>query len=478
MSFKEKIKAFFTSYKGLLALIILFELGIILFLSTFSQPVVEIFGKPLIPIDLDASERSRVARIIMLYHALAVPFLAAVSYFVLDWYEVRKSLELQAKWSITIGALLTGFSGMMFGYGSNLPINDWVMHGLFIFGLSITFYGGVLLAIALWPNKEFPTFKEDKGEWYRGINLEQFNMAITIIAILISGVIGAYAASNFGKGFEAVLAEDIVRRDDHNVGYSYNEMIVSHLHIMVALLSAAVLLLTLKYSKMSGKLLKISHLLYIPGIFILSLGAWLVITPWGSAHVVINVGAGFLLLVGGIVAVYGIMAISKRILGDGYEAASKGEKVKAIFKDPVDLALYWQLIWVNVVTTFPGVYVAVHLEQYRSEEYTELERTFNTGHWHVLATIDAMMVLMLAVKYFGVKGKLGKFIGWSTLFGTIIGFGFATIYILRKPGDDAFWSFILIDVGVMLMFLATGVFGLWYLVEHFSSKEEEVKPEK
>lgn len=56
--------------------------------------------------------------------------------------------------------------------------------------------------------------------------------------------------------------------------------------------------------------------------------------------------------------------------------------------------------------------------------------------------------------------------------------GVVAIYMLRKPGDDGFWSFILIDVGVMLMFLATGVFVLWYLVEYFSSKEEEVKPEK
>ena len=44
MSFGYKLKQFFTSYQGLLALIIMFELAIVLFLSTFSAPVVEIFG--------------------------------------------------------------------------------------------------------------------------------------------------------------------------------------------------------------------------------------------------------------------------------------------------------------------------------------------------------------------------------------------------------------------------------------------------
>ncbi len=471
MSFNHKIRSFFTSYKGLLALIILFELAIIVFLSTFSQPVVELFGKPLIPIDLDNSERGRVARIVMLYHALAVPFLAAVSYFTLDWYEVRESLELQAKWSITSGALLTGFTGMLFAYGSNIKFSDdWVAHGLFIFGLSVTFYGGVLLAIAIWPTKDFA--QSDQPElMFKGINLENFNMGLNIVAILISGVIGAWAAAHFGNGFEAVLAEDIVRDENKNIGFSYNEMVVSHLHIMVALLAAAVLLLTLKHSKMDGKLLRISHFLFTPGVVIISLGAWLVITTYEGAHKVINIGAGFLLIVGAIVAVYGIMNISKNVLGEGYETASSKDKIIATFKDPVDLALYWQLIWVNATSTFPGVYVAINLELYRSEEYTELERTFNTGHWHVLATIVAMMMVMLTIKWFDIKGKMATFAGWSTLIGTIFGFGFATLYMLRKPGDDGLLLFLLIDVGVMFMFMAVGIFGLYYLVKKFTTDE-------
>ncbi len=409
----------------------------------------------------------------MLYHALAIPFLAAVSYFVLDWYEIRGALEQQAKWAITVGALLTGFFGMVYGYS---PYDSQVPHGLFIFGLSLSFYGAVLLLIGIWPRSTFPVEEKD-APMLGSINLEYLNMSLTILAILISGIIGAWVGSNIGTNFDVVLAEDVVRSPNGNIGWSLKEMVVSHLHIMVALLAAAILLLTMKYSGMKGRLQKINHLLYIPGITILSVGAWLVITPWDKAHVVINVGAMFLLLVGLNTAIYGIHRISVRILGDRYAESSALTKFGAIFKDPVDLTLYFQLIWVNVTSTFPGVWVAIHLEEFRTEEYTDIERTFNTGHWHVLATICAMMVLMLAVKYLNVKGKIHDFVGWSALIGTIFGFGFATLYMLRSPSDDGFLTFILIDVGVMFMFMATGIFGLYYLIKHFFTDEMEVGEE-
>ncbi len=469
ITFIGKIKQFFTSYRGLIALIILFELAIIVFLSTFSKPVVEIFGKPLIPVDLDNSPRTRAGRIIMLYHSLAVPFLAAVSYFVLDWYEIRGTLEIQAKWAITIGALLTGFFGMVYGYS---PIDSQVPHGVFIFGLSLSFYGAILLLIGIWPSTTFPTKKKDAPYW-RQYNLEYFSMSLTILAILISSIIGAWVGSNIGTNFEVVLAEDVVRAPGGNVGYSLKEMVVSHLHIMVALLAAAVLLLTLKYSGMKGKLLKVCHILYNIGVVIISIGAWLVITPWEKAHVVINVGAMFLLLVGMITAIYGIVNISRRKLGVSYDSSPLLSKIMAVFKDPVDFTLYFQLIWVNVTSTFPGVYVAIHLEKFRTDEYTEIERTFNTGHWHVISTICAIMVLMLAVKYLDIKGKIHDFIGWSSLIGSILGFGFATLYMLRSPDDKGLTLFLLIDIGVMFMFMATGIFGIYYLIKHFLTDEFE-----
>ena len=89
------------------------------------------------------------------------------------------------------------------------------------------------------------------------------------------------------------------------------------------------MLLTLRKANMTGFWFKLCQWLYTPGVIILSIGAWLVITPWDSAHVVINVGAGFLLLVGGIIATYGWIDIAKNKLGAGFAEASAGKKIIA-----------------------------------------------------------------------------------------------------------------------------------------------------
>ena len=466
MNFKEKVGYLFTTNRGSIGMIILFELAIVGFLSTFSQPVVEIFGKPIIPIDLANSDRDRVARIIMLYHALGVPFLAAVTYFVLEFFEVRENVKSQIRGTVTIGALTTGLFGISFAY----VLTDWVSHGLFIAGLTISFYAGALLSYGVWPTRTFPSDSEFRGSKLKNINLEYLNLTLTIFAILTSAAIGAYAAAHFGNGFDAALAEDIVRRE-HNI---YERSVVSHLHIMVALLAAAVMLILLRISGMKGKLFHISQLLYTPGVIIMAIGAWLVVPDFEKAHVIINVGAGFLLLVGGILAVYGMIETSKKMLGDSYNDSSFGQKMKGLFRDPVNLTLYFQLIWVNVVSTFPGVYVAINLETYRSDAYEELERTFNTGHWHVLVTLIAIMVLLMSVNLFGVKGKVRTYIGWFSFFGTIIGFGFTTLYMLRDPATDGFTLFLLIDVGVMLMFLAVTILGIYYLYK-WATNIDEIK---
>ncbi|MHA2252113.1 MAG: hypothetical protein ACXAD7_17240 [Candidatus Kariarchaeaceae archaeon] len=468
-SILDKFLSFFGSYKGLIAFIIIFELAIILFLSTFSEPVVKIFGDPVIPIDLEESDRSRAARIIMLYHALAVPFIAAVAFFVMDLYEIRESVEPHAKWSITTGAIITGISGIDFAYG----LTDWTAHGIYLLGLSISFYGGVLLAIGIFPTKEFPVLDTDhKGSSLLGRSLEYINVWLVIVAILISSVIGAIAGSRFGNGFEAVLAEDIVR-EEHDI---IERMVISHLHIMIALLAAAAMMIVFRYSNMRGKLFHYCMILVVPGTIITSIGAWLVITGWESAHMVINVGAMFSLAAAFILAVYGIKETSKVILGDQYSNSSKKEKLLATTKDPVNLGMYFQFIWVNIVVTFPGVYVAINLDTYRTEEYTEVERAFNTGHWHVLATQIAIILLLLSLNYFDVKGTLRKVMGWSLTLGSIIAFGFATFYMLRSPNSSDTLKdtlFILIDVGVAFIFVGVALFCVNYLVTLFSEPDNE-----
>ncbi|MFX0115653.1 MAG: hypothetical protein ACFFB3_13975 [Candidatus Hodarchaeota archaeon] len=162
---------------------------------------------------------------------------------------------------------------------------------------------------------------------------------------------------------------------------------------------------------------------------------------------------------------YGWNKTSREILGADYDAASWTQRATAVLRDPVKFGLCFQFVWVNLVVTIPGIYVAINLDTFRSERYEEVERAFNAGHWHVLVTLTAIVVLFLAIDYFGVSGNFRKAIGWLLLLGSIIGFGFSAIYMLRDPDMDKMLSFYLIDIGVSLIFAGIALFCLLLLVK-------------
>lgn len=518
MTFKERLKEFLTSYRGMIALIIVWETLAVMFLATFSGPMVDRFGNwpllkyifPLIK-NVPGGVGRHAARAILIYHGLAIPFLVAVVLLFMDQYEIRPSLEPITKWVLFIGALWTSFAAIIEAY-------FWasrVMHGLFISGQAIVFFGGILYTIGVWPTKDFPAkgSSPDESKLF-GFNFEYINLATTSLAILISSIIAAVGASFYGfkdKYYPStpqtyfdrttihdpsnyqqaiqniqkktidilhpILLESIVRRE-YNDGWTFYEMFVSHLHIMVALLAAAVMLYTIRMANIRGKLFNIElitivHGLYLLGIIILSVGAWLVITPWPNAHHVIDGGAGLLLIAALIIAIFGWAEIAKEQLGDSYESASFGQKVAAIFKDPVKFGLFFQLLWVNIVVTLPGIYVGINLEKFRSPQYILVEYSFNVGHWHVLATLIAVMMILIATDYYGIKGSLRQLIGWSVTLASILAFGFATKYMLRTPGAAYEFDWFVIDIGLGLLSLGVVVLALYLLYDYFFNKERK-----
>lgn len=242
-SLSAQLRYILGTNEGLICLIILFEFAAILFLFSFSQPVQSLLGRPLIPVQLDAD--NRVGRIIMLYHALAIPFICALAFFTLTFYEIRPNYLNQIKLTLIPGSMITTVSALAFAYIRR----SMLIHGFYIFGLSLVFFGGVLLVIAIFPTKTFPAPERNQEAPYLwGINLEYLNIWLTAIFLLISSAIGAAAGAYFGTEFEAKLAEDIVRQE-HNV---LERLVISHLHIMVALASAVILLLVFRYVKMKG----------------------------------------------------------------------------------------------------------------------------------------------------------------------------------------------------------------------------------
>jgi hypothetical protein len=125
--------------------------------------------------------------------------------------------------------MLTSLGGMTFAYAGR----SWIAHGVYLVGLSLVFYAGALLAIALWPSRRWAV--DPKRYAHLGnVPLERLAFFMVAIFTLISAAIGGAAGAFSGNGFEAFLAEDIVRVDPHT---TFQLMIIAHLHIMLTLVS-------------------------------------------------------------------------------------------------------------------------------------------------------------------------------------------------------------------------------------------------
>jgi hypothetical protein len=177
------------------------------------------------------------------------------------------------------------------------------------------------------------------------------------------------------------------------------------------------------------------------------------------AHKIINFGAFFLLAGGGIVAVWGFIQLIREHVG-AREPTNRRlvRQVKALLSDPVRFGMLFELIFVNLVVTGPGVYVAFNLEKYRQPAYLEVERTIAVGHWHVLATLSAVIALFLVMDRLRVRGFLRQVVGWGVLVGSTLAFFFVQFYMFRQPGQDRAWALPFLDVGIGLFLVALALF--------------------
>ncbi len=460
------------TYRGLITATIVFEFVLVAILSTMSQPIVDMFGGYILPIYLEPTHEAAVARTIMLYHSLAITFLGAIVLFTLDICDVKPKYENLVKWTIVPGYLLTTTTGLIFAYVLH---GEMITHALFLVGLTLVFFSGLLLLVGLWPTKDFPKqISEDHylgkinlGRW--NMLLGQWNLVIVAVCLITSAVLGASVGAYFGSGVEPFLAEELLRVE-HDI---FERAIIGHLHIMLALIDAALMLIVFRYTnpEQKGRWYFISMILAIPGTIIMSVGAWLVPVGYEKAHMVINVGATFSLLAALILMVFGWIKTSKDALGDDYPTASIGRKIVAVLKDPVRFGLYFMFIWVNFVVTVPGIYLAFNLEYFRTIDFA-LELAIAVGHWHVLATLTAVIALFLAFDYLNIKGVARHIIGWPVLIASIVAFFFADAYMFSELGIDRSIASLGIDIGLILLIAGIALFCIHMLMEIIRGRME------
>jgi hypothetical protein len=451
---------FFGSLPGLLVVVVAWDALLVASLAPFSGSLQPLGLANLL--NLDLGDAHRVGRIIMLYHSLAIPFVAALVYLILDQVplgspsqqaglprpasgDVRATSALEEKVHhsivvpITVGYMLTSIGGMIFAYGGR----NWIFHGIYLAGLSLVFYAGVLLAAALWPARRRAT-DPDHYAHLGGVSLERLAFFIMALFTLVSAAIGGMAGAFLGNGFEAFLAEDIVRIDPHT---TFQLMIIAHLHIMLTLVDVAILLLVIRTYRVEGRVHKVAVPMTLVGTVIVTFATWSVI-GWEGAHKVINIGSAFLLPGAMLVAIWGFAGLIREYGGGR----------RALFRDPVRFGIFFELIFVNLVVTVPGVHIALNLETYRQPAYLAVERTLLVGHWHILATLSAVIVLFLIADRLGVQGWVRQAVGWGLLVGSTLAFVFVNVYMFRQPGQEKVWTIPFFETGIALSLLALALF--------------------
>ena len=425
-------------------------------LGGMSAPTQELLG-----LSINLPEAGQVRRILMVYHALAVPFVAAITYLILDQVPVPKKLAQSIRRAIMPGYMLTSIGALTFAYVER----SWFFHGVMLLGMSLVFYAGVLLAIGLWPGRHPNT---DPAYAHVGsLSLERVAFFVVTVATLVSVMIGAGAGAFFGNGFEAVLAEDIVRAE-HDLG---ELAVISHLHIMLALIDVAIFLLIVRRFDLKGWLHKIAMPLTIAGTLVMAAGCWSVLVWEAIAHTIIYAGSSLVLLGALLMTISGIDRVIKdRLAEQEIAQPTAGQKIKALLHDPMKFGPFFQMIWLQFVMVFPGLYTAAKLDETFRVWPFAAERRILVGHWHILATMSATILLFLVADRLDVRGWMRQVLGWGVILGSDLAFTFGAFYEFIPPGADREWTTIYLHAGIGLTLIILALFLGRRLVDLFSAR--------
>jgi hypothetical protein len=372
---------------------------------------------------------------------------------------------------------------MWFGYFGH----NFVFHGLYIFGLSLSFFGGILLAVALWPwKKEYRLPPESpQAKTKKGLDLERVAFFTMAIATLVSATFGAVTGSYWGNGHETFLAEDLIRTPEKNY---LQKAIIGHLHIMLTLVAVALTLIVGRWMKFKGIYHKIAMPLMIAGTIITTGGALSVVwLEW--AHTTIYFGSTFIMLAALMYVIYSWdKLIRDRIVELGLEKPSAWQKIKALTHDPLKFGAGWQMVFMNFTVSGIGIFMAVKLDEiFRVWPHRE-ERIILTGHWHILSGLIATIILFYFADLAGLKGRARKWFGWTVIIGSNLAFGSVTIFSMKRlfveqtaQQNVVNWTMLLADIGLAGILVVLAVFLLWRLYDLFLRNgrwSEELKHEQ
>jgi hypothetical protein len=468
---EARLSYFFRSTKGLVLVAIALISLVTAIWGSLSGPMVEfgvsevvvrLLGMKLIPAE-------REGRIIMLYHAIAVAVVAIEVYLITGTVPMQAHQVTYINGTMTAGYIMTLFFGLGFAYFGH----NWILHGLYLVGLSCSFFAGVLLAAALWPwRKDHRNRDPAYAQTRRGVDLERVAFFVMAVATLGSAAFGAITGSYWGNGHETFLAEDLIR-DPHKTALQL--AVIGHLHIMLTLIAVALTLLIGRWFDFKGRLHKIAMPLMIAGTIVLTLGVWSVVPYEDIAHQIIYGGSVLVMLAALMLVIYGWDALIRTRLAE--QEILKGtawQKVKALLHDSLRFGSLWQMVYMNFTVSGVGIFMAVRLDEIFRVWPAREERISLTGHWHILSGIIATIILLYYADLAGLTGRQRRWFGWLVIIGSDVAFGAVTVFSMKRLFVSEWaqqsvvnWSILFADVGLITVLLVLAALMAWRLIDLF-----------
>jgi hypothetical protein len=473
-SLSKRFQYLFCSTKGLTLTAVAIVSLVVAIWGMLSGPLAELGISDVVVrgLGMDLVEAEREGRIVMLYHSIAMVVVAIEVYFITDIVKMKDREQSAINATVTLGYLCAVIFGLLFGYFGH----SWILHGIFLFGQALMFFGGLQLAVALWPwRKEYYIDDPDRSRTKKGVDLERVAFFFMAVATLGSVLFGAIPGSFFGNGFETFLAENTLREPNKS---PLDLAVIGHLHIMLTLIGVAITLVIGRWLDFKGIWHKLAMPSMIVGTIIITLGVWAVVPFEAIAHLIIYVGSVFVLLGGLFLVIYGWGKIIRdRLAEQGIEKATFGQKIKALFHDPLKFGATWQMVFMNFVVTFIGLFMAAKLDEIMRVWPAREERITLTGHWHTLSTIIATIMLFYFADMIGVKGRARKWLGWSVIVGSNIAFAGTTAFSIKRLfvseiGQQPFVNVtsLMTEIGLGTVLIALAAFLIWRLIDLFKRK--------
>jgi hypothetical protein len=362
----------------------------------------------------------------LFYHALAIPFVATFVYITIDIFSLNGKSSDYVILNITSGHILASLGAWA------IILLKWnpVAHAFLYGGLLFSFLAGILLLVAVGKYD----VKRVYSYYMRRVKIMKMALFSAILFVLASSFLGFYAT--LGSSQWGVVG-----------GIERFRMIVSaHRHAIVTVCAAAIVLLTSYhfnahlFKGTKGFFIDLGLYMILIGIPLVSVSTYATI-PFGVvAHNVIT-PSGAMLLQGALLIMYAIFAdivVNRRGVN----------LIKRLFADIASFGLLFTFFWVNIAVTLPGIYVAIHLDKFAG---LKNEIPFILGHEHMLITLTAVALFLLALVRVCNDTILRRIAGGFLTAGYILATGATLFYIFLDPSPRGSFANPYIQAGIVML---------------------------